>query len=84
MTPICDRHLQKVDRMYMRINNQGRKSRFSILEKEQILRDHRDNGTSISQLARINSIQAVTIYQWKRNFNMTQDSDDGKFQDIWG
>lgn len=62
--------------MEQQIRHQGRKSRFSLAEKEQILREHRDEGTSISQLARKNDIPAVTIYHWKRNFNMADDSDE--------
>lgn len=58
-----------------KINQQGRKSRFSLAEKEEILRQHQA-GTPISQLARSNGIQAVTIYNWKRSLNMTDDQSD--------
>ena len=34
--------------------------------KFNILKDHFENGTPISQLARINGIHPITIYQWKR------------------
>jgi len=44
---------------------------FSRLQKEQILQEHRDLGVPIAELARKNGLNAVTIYQWKRN--MTED-----------
>lgn len=51
----------------------GTRRRFSKAQKEQILQEHREQGVSISQLARKNGINAVTVYQWKRN--MTQEDD---------
>ena len=44
---------------------------FSRIQKEQILQEHRDFGVPIAVLARKNGLNAVTIYQWKRN--MTED-----------
>ena len=51
----------------------GTRRSFSKAQKEQILQEHREQGVSISQLARKNGINAVTVYQWKRN--MTQEDD---------
>jgi len=51
----------------------GTRRRFSKAQKEQILQEHREQGVSISQLARKNGINVVTVYQWKRN--MTQEDD---------
>jgi transposase-like protein len=39
---------------------------FSRDKKQEILKQHTDQGIPISQLARENGIHAVTIYQWKR------------------
>ena len=47
---------------------------FSKIQKEQILKEHLEQGTPISQLARKNGISAVTIYLWKRNMNKLDDS----------
>ena len=61
--------------MEERISQRGSKSRFSRVEKEKILKEHSE-GTPISQLARSNGIQAVTIYSWKRSMNMNDDPSD--------
>lgn len=52
----------------------GRKSRFTQSQKEQIIREHTEHGVPISQLARRNGINAVTVYQWKRNMNHDDES----------
>ena len=62
--------------MDAKVKQTGQKIRFSQADKEKIIREHRENGTPISQLARENGIHAVTIYQWKRNLNMTSDAND--------
>jgi transposase-like protein len=59
--------------MEAKVSQAGRKLRFSQTDKEKILREHRDKGTPLSQLARENGIHAVTIYQWRRNLNMKSD-----------
>lgn len=46
---------------------------LSSLQKQAILREHIELGVPIAQLARKNGINAVTIYQWKRN--MAQDDE---------
>ena len=51
----------------------GRKSHFSKNQKEQILKRHRVEGISISQLARENGINAITVYNWKRKMNQEED-----------
>lgn len=37
--------------------------------KFNILKDHFEKGTSISELARLNGIHPITIYQWKRKMS---------------
>lgn len=44
------------------------KKTFSISQKEQILREHLDQGLSISALSRKHQINAVTLYSWKKVF----------------
>ena len=46
---------------------------LSRLQKEAILKEHVELGVPIAQLARKNGVNAVTIYQWKRN--MAQDDE---------
>lgn len=41
---------------------------FTKLQKKQILREHFDNGLSISLLSRKHGIHAVTLYAWRRQF----------------
>jgi len=55
-------------------NYTGTRRYFSKVQKEQILREHTETGVSISQLARKNGINAVTIYQWKRIMNQDDES----------
>ena len=55
-------------------NYAGTRRYFSKVQKEQILREHTETGVSISQLARKNGINAVTIYQWKRIMNQDDES----------
>ena len=45
------------------------KKRISKQLKVNILNDHFENGTPISELARINGIHPITIYQWRRQMN---------------
>ena len=42
------------------------RKRVSKEQKFIILKEHFDKGTSISELARINNIHPITLYQWKR------------------
>ena len=42
------------------------RKRLSTEQKFIILKEHFDKGTSISELARLNQINPVTLYQWKR------------------
>lgn len=42
------------------------RKRVSKEQKFSILREHFDKGTPISELARVNGIHPITIYQWKR------------------
>jgi transposase-like protein len=42
------------------------RKRASFELKNRILQEHFDRGTPISELARINQIHPITIYQWKR------------------
>lgn len=44
------------------------KKSFSLMQKEQILREHVDHGLSISALSRKHQINAVTLYNWKKVF----------------
>lgn len=52
----------------------ARKQYLSKSQKEQILKEHLEQGTPISQLARKNGINAVTIYLWKRNMKNEDDT----------
>ena len=52
----------------------GTRRYLSRAQKEEILREHRELGVPIAQLARKNGINAVTIYQWKRNMNQDDES----------
>jgi len=52
----------------------GTRRYLSRQQKEEILREHRELGIPIAQLARKNGINAVTIYQWKRNMNQDDES----------
>jgi len=55
--------------MDTQLNYTGIRRHFSKAQKEQILKEHTEQGISISQLARKNGINAVTVYQWKRLMN---------------
>lgn len=52
----------------------ARRQYLSKSQKEQILKEHLEQGTPISQLARKNGINAVTIYLWKRNMRNEDDT----------
>lgn len=52
----------------------GVRKRFSRLQREQIIREHTEQGIPISHLARKNGINAVTIYQWKRLMNQDDET----------
>lgn len=52
----------------------GRRRHFSKEQRDQILKEHIQEGTPISLLARKNGINAVTIYMWKRNMNQDDES----------
>lgn len=53
----------------------GRRRRhFSKEQRDQILKEHIQEGAPISLLARKNGINAVTIYMWKRNMNQDDES----------
>jgi transposase-like protein len=52
----------------------GTRRYLSRQQKEAILREHTDLGVPIAQLARKNGINAVSIYQWKRNMNQDDES----------
>jgi transposase-like protein len=60
--------------MEAEINYSSGRRRFSRDQKEQILREHAEQGIPISQLARKNGIHAVTVYQWKRLMKQDDDS----------
>lgn len=45
------------------------RKRITRDQKFNILTDHLEKGTPISELARIHGIHPVTIYQWKRAMN---------------
>lgn len=60
--------------MEAEINYSSGRRRFNRAQKEQILREHTEQGIPISQLARKNGIHAVTIYQWKRLMKQDDDS----------
>jgi len=45
---------------------------FSFQQKEQILREHLDQGLSISAISRKHQINVVTLYNWKKML-MTSD-----------
>lgn len=47
---------------------------FSKAQKEQIIREHTEQGVPISQLARKNGINAITVYHWRRNMKQDDDS----------
>ncbi|RZJ77013.1 MAG: hypothetical protein EOO45_00160 [Flavobacterium sp.] len=48
------------------------KRTFSFAQKEQILKDHFDQGLSISAISRKHQINVVTLYNWKKML-MTSD-----------
>jgi transposase-like protein len=52
----------------------GRKSHLSKYQRDQILKEHVEQGLPISLLARKNGINAVTIYNWKRNMSQDDES----------
>lgn len=52
----------------------GRRRYFSQAQKLEILKEHREHGIPIAQLARKNGINAITIYQWKRKMNQDDDT----------
>ncbi len=52
----------------------GTRRYLSRHQKEEILREHREFGIPIAQLARKNGIHAVTIYQWKRTMNQDDEA----------
>lgn len=52
----------------------GARRYFNKTQKEQILKEHREQGTPISQLARRHGITPVTVYQWKRLMNQIDES----------
>lgn len=45
------------------------RKRISKEQKFNILSDHIENGTPVSELARLHGIHPITIYQWKRQMN---------------
>jgi transposase-like protein len=55
-------------------NYTGSRRYFSKSQKEEILREHTELGVPISQIARKNGINAVTVYQWKRIMNQDDES----------
>ena len=54
----------------------GTRRRFSREQKLLIIQEHRDKGIPISQLARQNGINPITVYQWKRNMSESDDQID--------
>ena len=56
------------------VNYVGSRRYFSKAQKEQILREHTELGVPISQIARKNGINAITVYQWKRNMSQEDES----------
>jgi len=52
----------------------AKRKHFSKEQRDQILKEHVEEGASISLLARKNGINAVTIYMWKRNMNQDDES----------
>ena len=56
------------------VNYTGGSKRLSKFQREQIIREHTEQGIPISQLARKNGINAVAIYQWKRLMNQDDES----------
>ena len=34
-----------------------------------IIKEHIEKGTSLSELARVNNVHPITLYQWKRKMN---------------
>jgi putative transposase len=49
-------------------STQKTKRVYSIIQKEQILREHFDHGLSMSAISRKHQISAVTLYAWKKMF----------------
>jgi len=45
------------------------RKRISREQKFNILSEHTENGTPVSELARLHGIHPITIYQWKRQMN---------------
>lgn len=63
--------------------NSGKRSYFTREQKLQIIQEHRDKGIPISQLARQNGIHPITIYQWKRLMNESDDQlDPAKIKEL--
>ena len=60
--------------METQYNSAGRRKHFSKEQRDQILKEHIEEGAPISLLARKNGINAVTIYMWKRNMNQDDES----------
>jgi transposase len=60
--------------MEIELERRGRKSHLSKAQRDQIVREHLEQGVSISQLARKNGINAVSIYNWKRTMSQEDDS----------
>lgn len=52
----------------------GRRRYFSQAQKLDILKEHKEQGIPIAQLARKNGINAITIYQWKRKMNQDDET----------
>jgi transposase-like protein len=47
-------------------SSQKSKRSYTIIQKEQILREHLEHGLSISAISRKHQINAVTLYAWKK------------------
>lgn len=60
--------------METQYSSAGRRRHFSKEQRDQILKEHIQEGAPISLLARKNGINAVTIYMWKRNMNQDDES----------
>ena len=60
--------------METQYSSAGRRRHFSKEQRDQILKEHIQEGAPISLLARKNGINAATIYMWKRNMNQDDES----------
>jgi transposase-like protein len=57
------------------VTKDGRRQ-FTVWQKRLILREHLEQGVSISLLARKYQVHPVTIYQWKRMVDLAGDPKD--------